>query len=57
VPCFRDTAGELAWTVAAPTRGGGERLDISDPLMRSTQDSVFKIGFSVSLGIQSGSSE
>jgi cytochrome P450 len=54
---FRDTAGELAGIVAAATRGDGERLDISDLLMRSTLDSIFKVGFGVSLGVLSGSSE
>jgi hypothetical protein len=54
---FHDTGGELAWIVAAATRGGGERLDISESLMPSTLDSIFMVGFGVSLGVQSGSSE
>jgi len=54
---FRDTAAELAGIVAAAARGAGERLDISDLLMRSTLDSIFKVGFGVSLGVLSGSSE
>jgi len=53
---FRDTAAELAAIVAAAARGNGERLD-SDLLMRSTLDSIFKVGFGVSLGVLSGSSE
>jgi hypothetical protein len=52
---FRDMAGKLAGIVATATRGGGERLDISDPLMRLTLDSIFKVGFGVILGFQSGS--
>ncbi|KAK8449435.1 hypothetical protein SEVIR_7G218300v4 [Setaria viridis] len=51
------TAAELAGIVAAAARGAGERLDISDLLMRSTLDSIFKVGFGVSLGVLSGSSE
>ncbi|RCV35033.1 hypothetical protein SETIT_7G206500v2 [Setaria italica] len=54
---FGDTAAELAGIVAAAARGAGERLDISDLLMRSTLDSIFKVGFGVSLGVLSGSSE
>ncbi|XP_034601869.1 cytochrome P450 704C1 [Setaria viridis] len=53
----RPTAAELAGIVAAAARGAGERLDISDLLMRSTLDSIFKVGFGVSLGVLSGSSE
>ncbi|OEL17280.1 Cytochrome P450 704C1 [Dichanthelium oligosanthes] len=51
---FRDTATELAGIVAA---AAARRLDISDLLMRSTLDSIFKVGFGVSLGVLSGSSE
>nr|CAB3485492.1 unnamed protein product [Digitaria exilis] len=51
---FRDTAAELAGIVAA---ADGERLEISDLLMRSTLDSIFKVGFGVSLGSLSGCSE
>ncbi|KAG2574166.1 hypothetical protein PVAP13_7KG295306 [Panicum virgatum] len=54
---FRDTAAELAGIVAAAARGAGERLDISDLLMRSTLDSIFEIGFGVNLGSLTGSSE
>ncbi|CAL5025872.1 unnamed protein product [Urochloa decumbens] len=55
---FRDTATELAGIVAGVARGGGERrLDISDLLMRSTLDSIFKVGFGVNLGVLSASSE
>ncbi|XP_062185538.1 cytochrome P450 704C1-like [Phragmites australis] len=51
---FRDTAAELAGIVAARA---GERVDIQDLLMRSTLDSIFKVGFGVNLGALSGSSE
>ncbi|KAF8702529.1 hypothetical protein HU200_032910 [Digitaria exilis] len=53
---FRDTAVELAGIVAAAA-ADGERLDITDLLMRSTLDSIFKVGFGVSLGSLSGCSE
>ncbi|CAN6229252.1 unnamed protein product [Urochloa humidicola] len=57
---FRDTALELAGIVATEARRGGDgksRVDISDLLMRSTLDSIFKVGFGVNLGVLSGSSE
>jgi hypothetical protein len=54
---FHDTGGELAWIVSAATRGGGERLDISESMMPSMLDSIFMVGFGVSLGVQSGYSE
>uniref|UniRef100_A0A0A9EHW0 CYP704A10 n=1 Tax=Arundo donax TaxID=35708 RepID=A0A0A9EHW0_ARUDO len=54
---FRDTAAELAGIVAAAARGDGERVDMQDLLMRSTLDSIFKVGFGVSLGSLSGNSE
>ncbi|RCV35035.1 hypothetical protein SETIT_7G206600v2 [Setaria italica] len=55
---FRDTAAELAGIVAAAARGdGGIRVDIADLLMRSTLDSIFKIGFGVGLGSLSGCSK
>ncbi|KAL6653167.1 hypothetical protein ACP70R_012092 [Stipagrostis hirtigluma subsp. patula] len=50
---FRDTATELAGIVAA---AAGERVDMQDLLMRSTLDSIFKVGFGVSLGSLSGRS-
>ncbi|WVZ86793.1 hypothetical protein U9M48_033525 [Paspalum notatum var. saurae] len=49
---FRDTAAELAGIVAA-----GGRLDMQDLLMRSTLDSIFKVGFGINLGVLSGSSK
>ncbi|RCV35056.1 hypothetical protein SETIT_7G208300v2 [Setaria italica] len=55
---FRDTATELAGIVAAAARGdGGIRVDIADLLMRSTLDSIFKVGFGVNLGSLSGCSK
>ncbi|KAG2568178.1 cytochrome P450 704C1-like [Panicum virgatum] len=54
---FRDTAAELTGIVAAAARGDGERVDIADLLMRSTLDSIFKIGFGVNLGSLSGCSK
>jgi cytochrome P450 len=54
---FRDTAAELAGIVAVAARGAGpgERpLDVADLLMRSTLDSMFKVGFGVDLGSLSG---
>ncbi|KAL6651238.1 hypothetical protein ACP70R_010163 [Stipagrostis hirtigluma subsp. patula] len=53
---FRDTASELAGIVAGAA-AAGERLDMQDLLMRSTLDSIFKVGFGVSLGSLSGSSK
>uniref|UniRef100_A0ACD5UUI0 Uncharacterized protein n=2 Tax=Avena sativa TaxID=4498 RepID=A0ACD5UUI0_AVESA len=54
---FRDTAAELAGIVAAATGGGGERaVDMQDLFMRSTLDSIFKVGFGAHLGGLSGSS-
>ncbi|PWZ36519.1 Cytochrome P450 704C1 [Zea mays] len=53
---FRDTAAELAGIVAAAA-AAGEKLDMQELLMRSTLDSIFKVGFGVSLGVLSGSSE
>jgi cytochrome P450 len=53
---FRDTAAELAGIVAAAA-GAGERVDMQDLLMRSTLDSIFKVGFGVSLGTLSGSNK
>ncbi|KAK3143932.1 hypothetical protein QOZ80_4AG0306770 [Eleusine coracana subsp. coracana] len=52
---FRDTAAELAGILAAAARDE-QRVDIQDLLMRSTLDSIFKVGFGVSLGTLSGSS-
>ncbi|XP_066345696.1 cytochrome P450 704C1-like [Miscanthus floridulus] len=52
---FRDTAAELAGIVAAAA--GDRRLDVADLLMRSTLDSIFKVGFGVSLGVLSGCSD
>ncbi|CAN6229253.1 unnamed protein product [Urochloa humidicola] len=57
---FRDTAAELARIVAGAARRGGDgesRVDITDLLMRSTLDSIFKVGFGVNLGSLSGCSE
>ncbi|ONM14754.1 cytochrome P450 family 704 subfamily A polypeptide 2 [Zea mays] len=53
---FRDTAAELAGIVAAAA-AAGEKLDMQELLMRSTLDSIFKVGFGVNLGVLSGSSE
>ncbi|KAL6882675.1 hypothetical protein ACP4OV_011365 [Aristida adscensionis] len=53
---FRDTATELAGIVAAAV-AGGERVDMHDLLMRSTLDSIFEVGFGVSLGALSGASK
>ncbi|KAL6651239.1 hypothetical protein ACP70R_010164 [Stipagrostis hirtigluma subsp. patula] len=53
---FRDTASELAGIVAGAA-AAGERVDMQDLLMRSTLDSIFKVGFGVSLGSLSGSSQ
>ncbi|KAG2568175.1 hypothetical protein PVAP13_7NG297500, partial [Panicum virgatum] len=52
---FRDTAAELAAVVA--TAAGGEKMDVHDLLMRSTLESIFQVGFGVSLGAVFGSSE
>jgi cytochrome P450 len=56
---FRDTAAELAGIVSAAARGDGGicRVDIADLLMRSTLDSIFKVGFGVNLGSLSGCSK
>uniref|UniRef100_A0ACD6AJ25 Uncharacterized protein n=1 Tax=Avena sativa TaxID=4498 RepID=A0ACD6AJ25_AVESA len=54
---FRDTAAELAGIVAASGGGGERAVDMHDLFMRSTLDSIFKIGFGVSLGGLSGSSQ
>nr|AGT16154.1 hypothetical protein SHCRBa_046_L16_R_150 [Saccharum hybrid cultivar R570] len=54
---FRDTAAELAGIVAAAAAATGEKLDMQDLLMRSTLDSIFKVGFGVSLGVLSGCSD
>ena len=54
---FRDTAAELAGIVAAAAAAAGEKLDMQELLMRSTLDSIFKVGFGVNLGVLSGSSE
>ncbi|CAM0902203.1 unnamed protein product [Alopecurus aequalis] len=52
---FRDTAAELAGIVGA---SAGERaVDMHDLFMRSTLDSICKIGFGANLGGLSGSSE
>ncbi|TVT99725.1 hypothetical protein EJB05_54925, partial [Eragrostis curvula] len=53
---FRDTATELAGIVSAAARAR-ERVDMHDLLMRSTLDSIFEVGFGVSLGSLSGASE
>ncbi|KAL6882674.1 hypothetical protein ACP4OV_011364 [Aristida adscensionis] len=53
---FRDTATELTGLVAAGG-GGGERVDMSDLLMRSTLDSIFKVGFGVNLSSLSGATK
>ncbi|CAL5015342.1 unnamed protein product [Urochloa decumbens] len=53
---FRGAAAELAGVVAAATAGKAA-VDMHDLLMRSTLDSIFKVGFGVSLGVLSGSSE
>ncbi|CAN6268973.1 unnamed protein product [Urochloa humidicola] len=55
---FRDTAAELAGIVAAAAKGDAqEKVDITDLLMRSTLDSIFKVGFGVNLGSLSRCSE
>jgi cytochrome P450 len=56
---FRDTAVELAGIVSAAAAGSaGERaVDMHDLFMRSTLDSIFKIGFGVNLGGLSGTSQ
>ncbi|KAF0891484.1 hypothetical protein E2562_009897 [Oryza meyeriana var. granulata] len=55
---FRDTAAELAGILElGPAAGGGERVDMQDLLMRTTLDSIFKVGFGVNLGVLSGSSK
>jgi len=51
---FRDTAAELA-AVAATAAGEG-KVDVHDQLMRSTLESIFQVGFGVSLGAVFGSS-
>ncbi|KAJ1272336.1 hypothetical protein BS78_06G194000 [Paspalum vaginatum] len=54
---FRSTAAELAGIVMVrAAAAAGERLDIADLLMRSTLDSIFKVGFGVNLGSLSGGS-
>ncbi|XP_066346247.1 cytochrome P450 704C1-like [Miscanthus floridulus] len=53
---FRDTAAELAGIVATAA-AAGEKLDMQNLLMRSTLDSIFKVGFGVSLGVLSGCSD
>ena len=53
---FRDVAAELAGIVAAAA-AAGERVDMENLFMRSTLDSIFKIGFGVNLGALSGSNE
>ncbi|CAD6262627.1 unnamed protein product [Miscanthus lutarioriparius] len=54
---FRDTATGLAGIVAVAAGAGERRLDVADLLMRSTLDSIFKVGFGVSLGVLSGCSD
>ncbi|CAL5041669.1 unnamed protein product [Urochloa decumbens] len=55
---FRDAAAELAGVVAAAAPGNNRAaVDIQDLLMRSALDSIFKVGFGVSLGAVSGPSE
>ncbi|RLM65428.1 hypothetical protein C2845_PM16G16840 [Panicum miliaceum] len=51
---FRDTAAELAAIVASAA--GEEKVDVHDLLMRSTLESIFQVGFGVSLGAVFGSS-
>ncbi|XP_039814228.1 cytochrome P450 704C1-like [Panicum virgatum] len=51
---FRDTAAELAAVVA--TAAGEGKVDVHDQLMRSTLESIFQVGFGVSLGAVFGSS-
>ncbi|VAH57090.1 unnamed protein product [Triticum turgidum subsp. durum] len=53
---FRDMAAQLAGIVAAAA-AAGERLSMEDLFMRSTLDSIFKIGFGVNLGALSGSNQ
>jgi len=50
---FRDTTAELAAIVAA---AGEEKVDVLDLLMRLTLDSIFQVGFGVSLAAVFGSS-
>ena len=50
---FRNTAAELAAIVAA---AGEEKVDVHDLLMRLTLDSIFQVGFGVSLGAVFGTS-
>ena len=50
---FRNTAAELAAIVAA---AGEEKVDVLDLLMRLTLDSIFQVGFGVSLAAVFGSS-
>ncbi|CAM0903271.1 unnamed protein product [Alopecurus aequalis] len=52
---FRETAAELAGIVSAAA--GEKAVDMQDLFMRSTLDSIFKIGFGVNLGGLSGSSK
>jgi cytochrome P450 len=47
---FRDTAAELAGIVAVAGGGGERAVDMQDLFMRSTLDSIFKIGFGAHLG-------
>ncbi|KAK1684844.1 hypothetical protein QYE76_045692 [Lolium multiflorum] len=54
---FRDTAAELAGIVAVAGGGGERAVDMQDLFMRSTLDSIFKIGFGAHLGGLSGSSQ
>ena len=51
---FRDTAAELAAVVA--TAAGEGKVDVHDQLMRSTLESIFQVGFGVSLGAVFGTS-
>uniref|UniRef100_A0A453E168 Cytochrome P450 n=1 Tax=Aegilops tauschii subsp. strangulata TaxID=200361 RepID=A0A453E168_AEGTS len=51
---FRDMAVQLAGIVAAAA-SAGERVDMENLFMRSTLDSIFKIGFGVNLGALSRS--
>ncbi|CAL5054046.1 unnamed protein product [Urochloa decumbens] len=54
---FRDAAAELAGVVvAAAAPGNKAAVDIQDLLMRSALDSIFKVGFGVTLGAVLGPS-
>jgi cytochrome P450 len=54
---FRDTAVELAGIVSTAAAAGERAVDMHDLFMRSTLDSIFKIGFGVNLGGLSRSSQ